>query len=445
MMHHTAIPSYRYALIIVLVAMVVLIIGTNMAYAGNDGGFALDLGGFDEYVVAPLDGTTLSEVTVEMWIRRTLVGTNSGIFQWADQLRAEGPFIYFNCEFSVLRLYVNGGYQMTTGVEPELWTHAAVTYDGADWRLYRNGILVATYTGGLGTYQANALNLYFGNGFAGYWNGQIDEARIWSVARTQSEIQSNMYREVTGNPGGLMAYYQFNAGTGITATDSISSVHDGTLINMEEGDWIDSTAPLGDLTAHQTGMTAMWAGQPSTVADGLATGLDIVNVSFLNDVGDDIIFAHNNAAFANVTANLPTGVEKRWNRVWELDVNDAAGTTGGNVNLTFDISDAGGQGNFGSSGTYFLLGRAAGSGDVFSIIPVVSTSVTGDQLTFTVSASNLGSEFTLGATADSPTALRLQALSAHSYGAMQMVLSLGMLLVVLSGAALIWRWRRSMQ
>jgi hypothetical protein len=213
---------------------------------------------------------------------------------------------------------------------------------------------------------------------------------------------------------------------------------------MEPGDWIASTAPMGNLTTHQNGMTAMWAGQISTAADGLATGLDIAHVSFLNDVGDDIIFGHNNVAFANVTTDLPAGVDKRWARVWELDVNDAAGTAGGNVDLTFDISDAGGQGNFDSGGTYFLLGRAAGSAVPFSIISVVgSPTVTGDQLTFTVSASNLGSEFTLGATAASPTALRLQNLSARPSADMQLVLPLGMLLTALGGVALLWRRRRS--
>ncbi len=444
MTHHQQTPIRLSLIVKILIVVMLLSFVTNMAYAGNDGGMDLDFGGVNEAVAAVLDGTALTQVTVEMWIRPTPGTGESGVFQWAFEPSATQPFIYFryNYDTGQFQLYADNGYRISTTISPGTWAHIAVTYDGTDWRLYRNGILAGAYTGSA-AHQLNASYVYFGNGLAGFWIGQIDEARIWNVARTQSQIQANMYTELAPSyPAALIGYYQFNEGTGTATANEVGGA-DGTLFNMEEGDWIASTVPLGDLTAHQNGITAMWAGQVSTAADGLATGLDTGNVSFLNDVGDDIIFAHNNAAFANLITEVPVGVDKRWARVWELDVNDAAGITGGNVNLTFDISDAGGQFDFSGSGTYFLLGRAAGSTGVFSIIPVVSTSVTGDQLTFTVSASNLGSEFTLGATADSPTALSLQTLGARSNAGSQMVLPLGMVLMALGGAALVWRRRRS--
>lgn len=142
-------------------------------------------------------------------------------------------------------------------------------------------------------------------------------------------------------------------------------------------------------------------------------GLIVADVSFLNDPGDGIIFGHTSNAFANVTGNLPGGVSKRWARVWQLDVHDEE-ADGGQVTLTFDISDAGGQGEFSTAGTYFLLKRATGSSDDFAVVSVESTGVSGDRLTYTVDVGNLGSEFTLGATADSPTAVTLQRWSAQS-------------------------------
>ena len=158
------------------------------------------------------------------------------------------------------------------------------------------------------------------------------------------------------------------------------------------------------ITAHRTGAAS-------------SAGLTITNSSFLQDAGDGLIFGHNNAAFAVVTTNLPSGVAKRWARIWQLDVNDGAGTTGGNVALTFDISEAGGNlsNPFSPTGTYYLLKRAVGSSDVFTTTTVIgSPSVSGDQLMFTVNVSELGSEFTLGATADSPTAVEVQSLTAFS-------------------------------
>jgi hypothetical protein len=55
------------------------------------------------------------------------------------------------------------------------------------------------------------------------------------------------------------------------------------------------------------------------------------------------------------------------------------------VALSFDISDAGGQGSFAGEGTYFLLKRATGSGDPFAIVTVVGDPVvSGDRITFVV-------------------------------------------------------------
>jgi hypothetical protein len=174
----------------------------------------------------------------------------------------------------------------------------------------------------------------------------------------------------------------------------------------------------GDLTLTYThDITAViTAHYPGAASSG---GLTIANTTFLHEAGDGILFGHNNAAFAGgVTDNLPSGVGKRWARIWQLDVNDDTTTPGGNVALTFDISDAGGTGgSFGDPGDYFLLKRDTGSAGNFITVTVGSPSVSGDQLTFTVAVSELGlgSELTLGAAEiDSPTAVEMQGLAAFS-------------------------------
>jgi hypothetical protein len=174
----------------------------------------------------------------------------------------------------------------------------------------------------------------------------------------------------------------------------------------------------GDLRAYyENDIAAIIAThRPGPASSG---GLSIADSSFLRDAGDGIIFGHNNAAFANLNDHLPDGVDKRWARLWQLDVNDDnTGTEGGDVMLTFDISEAGGQNDFDEKGTYYLLERETGGSGEFTIVKVNegSVSVKGDQLTFTVDASDLGSEFTLGATSDSPTALGMQSLKAHNSG-----------------------------
>lgn len=167
----------------------------------------------------------------------------------------------------------------------------------------------------------------------------------------------------------------------------------------------------GDLTPTYTNnitavITARYPGAASS------SGLTVTNSSFLHEAGDGIIFGHNNIAFAVVTDHLTgSNADQRWARIWQLDVNDED-NDGGNVALTFDISEAGGRGNFDNPGDYFLLKRDAGSTADFTTVSVSSTTVLDDQLTFIVDVSQLGSEFTLGAKAGAPTAVTMRDLTA---------------------------------
>jgi len=223
--------------------------------------------------------------------------------------------------------------------------------------------------------------------------------------------------------GTNVGWINFNPTGGGVTIDPVTGDFDGYAWGENVG-WIhfQNTSPAykvktdwrGDLNAtYQNNVAAII--KDRSMGPASSGGLSIANSAFLNDNGDGIIFGHNNAAFANVTTDLPGGVDKRWARVWELDINDGSGTTGGNVTLTFDISDAGGTGTFGDPGTYYLLKRATGSSDPFATVTVVSTSVSGDKLTFTVDAGNLGSEFTLGAN-NSPTAVTLASFTAGATG-----------------------------
>jgi hypothetical protein len=194
---------------------------------------ALNYDGINDYAIAPLDGTTLTQLTVEMWVRPTSSG-NKGIFQWAKVSTSPVPFIYFFDANGTFQLYVNSSYQLSTPLPRNIWTHMAATYDGTTWRLYKNGILVGSYIGG-SLYQTEAASLYFGQGFHGYWGGQIGEARIWSVARSQAQIAAGMSTSaLPSTEPNLLTNYRFADGTGsITAANRVSGGPVATLTNMD--------------------------------------------------------------------------------------------------------------------------------------------------------------------------------------------------------------------
>jgi hypothetical protein len=63
-----------------------------------------------------------------------------------------------------------------------------------------------------------------------YFWGDIDEVRIWNVARTQQEIEDNLLTELTGLESGLVAYWNFNEAPGSTVVnDSTPNGNDATL------------------------------------------------------------------------------------------------------------------------------------------------------------------------------------------------------------------------
>ena len=82
---------------------------------------------------------------------------------------------------------------------PGRWTHLAATYDGSTLRLYVNGTQVAQLARPGSISHARPARLRIGgNGVWGEWfNGWIDEVRIYNRALSAGEIQNDMITSVT--------------------------------------------------------------------------------------------------------------------------------------------------------------------------------------------------------------------------------------------------------
>ncbi|MDB6111657.1 MAG: putative Immunoglobulin I-set domain protein [Pedosphaera sp.] len=85
------------------------------------------------------------------------------------------------------------------------WIHLAGTYDGANWKLYRNGALVATAASAVGARAVTNADWAIGatgNGWADNFAGSIDEPAIYNQALSASRIATH-YTLGHSGPGSI--------------------------------------------------------------------------------------------------------------------------------------------------------------------------------------------------------------------------------------------------
>jgi len=128
--------------------------------------------------------------------------------------------------------------QQNTGVVPRLneWQHVAYTYSSGAQKFYLNGQLVWSNTiAGWSSNPSYWENYPFKLGYhygTSYFSGQIDEVRLYSTTRTESEIAADMHRWGPGNTSGLIAYYDMNDISGSTVANKVTGATSATTLTM---------------------------------------------------------------------------------------------------------------------------------------------------------------------------------------------------------------------
>lgn len=227
--------------------------GTVMA-AQQDGdvNYAVLYDGFDDYV--DLNGVALgspASVTVEAWVRIDALNKVHYLVTNADN--------DFNDGFSLIvdqsgrvnfvaasGLFVKGIAMSATVLEVGQWQHVAGVYDAQDGmvKVYVNGLEEAAvpYADGVRYLSARDLKLGSQNKAferAGrYLKGALDEVRIWKVVRKADEILASMKVELDGSDSDLIAYWQKNEGSGVSAADKVGT-NNGQLRMGPQ--WIEAT------------------------------------------------------------------------------------------------------------------------------------------------------------------------------------------------------------
>jgi hypothetical protein len=207
--------------------------------------------------------------TIEFWafvLTTSWRGDANTMFEYGQTSPSNGGYgLDFGGVAGTIDPYTNGSFDndnQPTGITDfatnDQWIHFAMVYDQTAVTLYVNGNFMAGMVGsqrmppGGGMLATVRTMLTIGGNPRGaYFNGAIDEFRMWNVARSQADIMATMGTKLVGNEDGLVGYWKFDDGTGTTAKDSVTTAghtaHDGTLMAMDPSmvpTWIDSTAPI---------------------------------------------------------------------------------------------------------------------------------------------------------------------------------------------------------
>jgi hypothetical protein len=269
--------------------------------------------------------------------------------------------------------------------------------------VYLNGQDVGgTTTSPSNTPNDNSIPLTIGSRFStsnALFEGRIDDLRIWNDARTASEIQEYMHKEVASDASGLVAYYKMSNGTGTSLTDNSSNSNTGTLTNMDNSDWVTSYAPIGDLgSSYETDVEGIWKVSGTSESDA-SNGLTMTVGSALS-TGNFAVFGNNNTSDAT-TADLGSVASTlRTARIWQVDESGTVAAT-----IKIDISDATGlSGGTGTASNFRLLYRSGTSGAFSSA--ATGSSISGDVVTFN-SVSLQDGYYALGAQSDATLPVEL--------------------------------------
>lgn len=231
-------------------------------------GYQLSFDGSNDYMTANnvSPAVTGSDWTIEFW------------FKSARLVSYTESIVAFNSTTATNRIEIGLGsgnrmYIYTQNSSPTTlygssvisvgtWYHVAVVYNNStrEISMYLDAASSAEITRTVPSADVVQTNDRFSlaqewdNAVAsGFFAGQMDEVRIWTTARTTTQIADNRFREIPVNSAGLAAYYKMTNNTGTTVTDNTGLGRTGTLVGGAA--WQTSTVTKssnGTMSADQT-------------------------------------------------------------------------------------------------------------------------------------------------------------------------------------------------
>jgi chitodextrinase len=268
-------------------------------------GNALLFNGSNAMVTVP-DSASLrltTGMTLEAWVNPSVA--NSGwkdvVYKGNDNYYLEGatpsgvPMIGVNAGGSAREAFSGAA------LPPNTWTFLAATYDGTTVRLYVNGTQVASQTAS-GTITTSAYPLQIGGDsiWGQFFQGRIDEVRVYDTALTTGQVQADM----------------------ATAVGGVSPAASLSTLNLDFGSQAVGTSVQRPITLTNGGAVSL------SVTSISIAGAEAGDYTQTNDCGGALV----PAAFCTIMVQFAPGNTGNRNAI--LSINDNAPGSPHTVSLT---------------------------------------------------------------------------------------------------------------
>ncbi|PIV61801.1 MAG: hypothetical protein COS14_03945 [Bacteroidetes bacterium CG02_land_8_20_14_3_00_31_25] len=205
----------------------------------------------NNYIITPNNSAinVTNNFTIEFWMRPSKTFLFACLLDKGKCSNNSASFDIFTQTDSTLNFGSNNDghctytniYTCNTKVLPGSCIHVALSYSSSGAKFYYNGVLQAGhYTQGnfAGTLHSNSESLriahyiFVDESLGAFYDGMLDELRIWNRVLTPTEILSNYQNHLNGNETGLQLYYKFDNqqnGPGMTVYNSATAT--GSALN----------------------------------------------------------------------------------------------------------------------------------------------------------------------------------------------------------------------
>lgn len=282
------------------------LIFSNVTYSQIQGN-ALQFDGTNDYAQCTSLPTVFSNIstndfTIEAWVYPQ--GSVFSRFIFAQQSTTNvvslGTSVTNTIYFYVVKNGTTYSVQTSGNTPINQWSHVAAVWIAAtnSTLVYINGILQTTTAGGstsTGTSNMMTIGTRTGAGTQ-YFNGAMDELRIWNTARSQCDIVANINSSLLGTETNLEVLYKFNQGTAGGANSGLTTLTEAvfgnaaTLTNFAlsgtTSNWIASGAVIG-----QSGLQAGGFVQNETASICSGESYTFPNGYFLTNITSQIVYS----------------------------------------------------------------------------------------------------------------------------------------------------------